>query len=467
MPVRLRITLLFSLLVFVIMGLVCSGVYYFTYQSRIHSIKTRLTNRALTTARLLSQRGVFDHALVRRIDSSTTISLKNKAVQAYSQRNLKIYNYSDLRGDTLRIEADVLDAARENGRHFFVIGRKEAVAYHYMEGGYNMVLISAAEDQEGKKNLQTLFNILLVSFLVGNVFVLVTGYFFSRGLLLPVKKITEDVEEISAQNLARRIQTGKTRDEWHKLSHTLNQLLNRLQESFELQRRFISNASHELSTPLTAISSQLEVSLQRPREAEEYRKVIQSIYQDVQHMIKLTQTLLEFAKASGNPGGLDISLIRIDEIVLALPAEIARINPAFSVHIEFDELPENEERLLVFGNEALLMTAIKNIVVNACKYSSDHIAFVHLKSGERHLEVSVRDNGPGIPGEELGKIFQPFYRVEENRTAGGFGLGLSLADRIVKIHKGTIEVESVLGQGTLFVIKLPAAKNLGRANGEW
>lgn len=461
MPVRLRITLLFSLLVFVIMGLVCTGVYYFTYQSRIGSIKTRLTNRAITTARLLSQREVFDHALIQRIDSSTTLTLKNKAVQAYNRENRNIYNYSDLPGDTLRIEPDILEAARENESHFFELGRKEAIAFHYAEAGHDLVLISAAEDQEGKNNLQTLFNILLLSFLVGNVFVLVTGYFFSRGLLLPVKKITEDVEEISAQNLARRIQTGKTRDEWYQLSHTLNELLNRLQESFELQRRFISNASHELSTPLTAISSQLEVALQRPREAEEYRKVVQSIYQDVQHMIKLTQTLLEFAKASGNPGGLDISLVRLDEIMLALPAEVARIDPRFSVHIEFDELPENEEQLLVFGNEALLMTAIKNIVVNACKYSDDHSASVHLQSGEHFLQVSVSDNGPGIPGEELGKIFQPFYRVEENRAAGGFGLGLPLADRIVKIHKGSIEVTSSSTRGTLFMIKLPAASKLG------
>jgi signal transduction histidine kinase len=269
------------------------------------------------------------------------------------------------------------------------------------------------------------------------------------------------VAEISAQNLARRIQTGKTKDEWYHLSHTLNDLLDRLQESFELQRRFISNASHELSTPLTSISSQLEVSLQKERVAEDYKKVMQSIYQDVRHMSNLTQTLLEFAKASGNTGGLEINLVRMDEIILQLPAEIVKINNAYSIILQFDDLPEDEENLLVFGNETLLLTAIKNIVVNACKYSENHQATVHLKMQDQSILIIIEDQGAGIPKEELAKIFQPFYRVEEHRTTGGFGLGLSLAERIIKLHKGTIEVTSEKDKGTIFYISLPPARNLG------
>lgn len=461
MPVRIRITLLFSLLVFIILSIVCLGIYYFSYQSRISTIKTRLTNRALTTARLLSQREIFDRELVRKIDSSTTISLTNKTVQAYNFLNRRIYRYSDIPGDSIRVSEKILDDARVNEQIFFTIGIKEAVAVHYTDNNARMVVVTAAEDIEGKQNLRSLFNILLLSFLIGNIFVLVAGYFFSKGLLLPVRKITEDVAEISAQNLARRIETGKAKDEWQNLARTLNELLNRLQESFELQRRFISNASHELSTPLTSISSQLEVALQREREAEEYKKVMRSIYQDVQHMAKLTQTLLEFAKASGNPGGLEIDLIRIDEILLRLPAEIARIDPSYSVHLQFSDLPEEEEKLLVFGNETLLLTAIKNIVVNACKYSEDQNASVRLKSSDQYLVVEIMDKGAGIPREEIKNIFQPFYRVKDDRNAGGFGLGLSLADRIIKIHKGSIEVHSEQNKGTVFIIRLPPARNLG------
>jgi two-component system sensor histidine kinase ArlS len=459
MPVRLRITLLFSLVVFFILGLVCAGIYYFSYQARINSINTRLTNRAITTARLLSQQEIFDREVVRRIDSLTTMALKNKVVQAYDYRNNKIYNYSDAAGDTLQIDPEMLDDARAKGQTSFVIGRKEAVAYHYADAGSRMVVVSAAEDVDGRQNLRTLLNILLLSFVVGNILVWISGYFFSRGLVLPIKKISEEVAEISAQNLARRIQTGSSRDEWYQLSSTFNELLDRLQESFELQRRFIANASHELSTPLTSISSQLEVSMQRKREADDYLQVMKSIYQDVRHMSNLTQTLLEFAKASGSKGGIEIDLVRMDEVVLRLP-EIQKSNPGFIVKIHFNQLPEEEEKLLVFGNETLLFTAIRNIVVNACKYSSDHTANVQLGVAGGHITILVEDKGIGIPKEELANIFQPFYRVDENRHAGGFGLGLSLAERIIKIHKGSIDIQSEMGKGTSFTIQFPSAKNL-------
>lgn len=460
MPVRFRITLLFSLLVFIILGIVCTGVYFFSYKARINAITTRLTNRSITTATLLSQREVFDQTLIRKIDSSTTITLKNKTVQAYDVQNRKIYNYSDVPGDTLTIDDATLDKTRSAGTYYFLLNDKEAVAYNYTNGNTNMVVVSAAEDEEGRQSLHSLLWILIYSFLIGNIFVLVAGYFFSKGLIRPVKKITEDVADISAQNLTRRIQTGTTRDEWYELSSTLNELLDRLQESFELQRRFVANASHELSTPLTSISSQLEVSMQRKRDAEEYLKVMQSVYQDVLHMNKLTQTLLEFAKASGSTGGLEINLVRMDEIVLKLPSEVIKASSLFSVKLEFDNLPEDEEKLLVFGNEALLLTAIKNIAVNACKYSPDHRATVKLNVVGQNITVSIEDTGIGISEEEKKKIFQPFYRSHEGRQAEGFGLGLSLAEKIVKIHKGNIAVDSKIGQGTTFTVSFPSAGSI-------
>ena len=461
MPVRLRITLLFSLFAFIILGIVCGGIYYFSYQTRLNGITNRLTNRAITTARLLSQQEIFDKEVVRQIDSLTTISLQKKTVQAYDYQDSRIYTYTDIAGDTLQINKKILDYARQNTRYFFVTGGKEAVAYHYTSNNARIVVVTAAEDVEGKKNLDSLLKILFASLLVGIIFVLICGYFFSRSLLRPIKKISEDAAEISAHSLTRRIETGSTKDEWYQLADTLNQLLDRLQESFELQRRFISNASHELSTPLTAISSQLQVSLQRERDATSYKRVIQSIYQDVQHMSKLTQTLLEFAKASGNKGGLEISLVRMDEVLLRLPAEISKLNHQYVVKLHFENLPDEQDRLLVYGNETLLLTAIKNIVVNACKYSTDHTAIVGLQlKPKEELLISIDDKGDGIPEDKLATIFQPFYRIEENSSTEGFGLGLSLADRIIKLHKGRIQVASTKGEGTSFRIHLPTAKSL-------
>ena len=458
MPVRLRITFLFSLLVFILLALVCGTVYYISYHNRLSIVKTRLTNRAVTTARLLSQSEVFDKEDVRRIDEATTITLTNKTVQAYDYKNRSIYRYSDVPGDSITVDEKTLDEARVSGKVYYTEGVKEAVAFHYTDNNLRMVVVVAAVDEEGKKTLRQLQAILFLSFMGGVIFALASGYFFSRGLLRPVKKIADEANEISAHNFTRRIETGTTKDEWYHLSQTLNRLMDRLQESFELQRRFISNASHELSTPLTSISSQLEVSLQRERPAEEYRKVMQSIYQDVQHMSKLTQTLLEFAKASGSPGGLEIELIRLDEVLLRLPGVITKLSSSYRVLLHFKEVPAEEEQLLVFGNEELLFSAVKNIVLNACKYSIDHQALVELSVFPQKLVVRIEDKGIGIPREELDNIFQPFYRVDESRTTSGFGLGLSLASRIIKLHKGYISVQSNPGTGTIFEISLPSAR---------
>jgi len=156
-------------------------------------------------------------------------------------------------------------------------------------------------------------------------------------------------------------------------------------------------------------------------------------------------------------------LIRIDEIILRLPSEITKLHKEYSVILEFTDLPENEEKLLVFGNEALLLTAIKNIALNSCKYSENKQAVIWLAIEEGNVIISVRDNGKGIPESEIENIFQPFYRLEENKSEIGFGLGLSMAHRIIKLHKGFINVKSVVGQGTTFTITLPSAANISKS----
>ena len=457
MPVKLRITLLFGLIVFVILVLVCGTVYYFSYTERIKSMRTRLTNRAITMARLLGQSKYFDQSLLRRIDSSTALSIKEKTFQAYDYLNNRIYSYYDAAADTLHVDTSILDDARVKGVIYFTDGKKDGVAYHYVDPNSRIVAVTSAYDEDGQKKIAQLRNILWFSFLTGIIIAFAGGDFFSDRLLRPIKKIADDINEISAQNLARRIGAGKIQDEWHYLAETLNQLLNRLQDSFETQRRFVSNASHELSTPLTAISSQLEVSLQKDRNASQYRNVMDSVYQDVRHLSKLTQTLLEFAQASGNPGGLDIQPVRIDEILMRLPAEMKKSNQEYSVALDFDDMPPEEEKLIVNGNGELLFTAIKNIVINACKYSDDHKAHIHLKVKQGEVSVIIEDKGVGIPASELKYIFQPFYRVQSTSKSSGFGLGLSLANRIIKLHKGNIDVSSEPGHGTQFALTLPTS----------
>ena len=453
MSIRNKITLLFALIVFLLLSLLCGSIYYFAYNDRLHNIRIQLTNAALTADKMLGETKIFNQQLINKIYSSRVIALKNKTIQTYNEKNEKVFTYSETLTDTIQVDKHILNEARANSSYFFSVGNKEAIGYY--NANNRMVTVTAAFDADGKRTLQHLQVILWLSLIGGTLVAFISGYIFSKALLLPVKKIADEVNIISAQSLAHRIKSGNPNDEWGYLTKTLNDLLDRLLESFETQRRFISSASHELLTPLTSISSQLEVSLQRNREASEYRQVMQSVYQDVRELSKLTQTLLEFATASGTEGGLELQLIRIDEVLMRFPAEMVKQDKTYSVKLEFDELPEDEKKLFVFGNAELLFTAIKNVVSNACKYSDNRLAKVKLSIDQTGITITVQDNGKGISENELKNIFQPFYRAEGNRTITGFGVGLPLVKRIIKIHKGQINVNSVVGKGTIVVINLP------------
>jgi Signal transduction histidine kinase len=455
MPVKLRITLLFTAMVCTILLLVGGTVYYIFSKSRLDMLTTRLTLRANNIASFLKNSDVFNSQLIEKINTSTAATIRDKEIQVYDQYNQKIYAFRDKPGDTLEVDTALLQKARKEGHIYFARGKKEAVAIFDKES--DTVIISATVDEQGNRMLFLLKITFWISLLAGILISLGGGYFFAGRLLRPVKDIADEVNEISEKDLVKRIPTGAARDEWHYLSETLNRLLNRLQRTLDMHRRFISNASHELSTPLVSISNQLEVSLQRHRQPEEYRNVMQSVYKDALHLSKLTQTLLEFATTSGNESGLEIQPVRVDEIILRLPAEMARIDPHYTVLLEFGSLPAEEDHLLVFGNEDLLFSAVKNIVVNACKYTTDQRALVVLKTDSSNIRIDIIDNGPGMPENELANIFQPFYRGNSVNEVPGFGVGLSLARRIIKLHKGRILVESSVKQGTTFTILLPAA----------
>ncbi len=462
MHVRIKITLIFTFIMGFLLSLFCGFIYYFFYSIRLQNVKAHLTNHALTTANMLNEPGTFDQTLMKEIDSITVIPMKNKTIQIYNARNERIYENSDVPDDTLHVTDDILNKARIDNNYFFTVGDREAIACYDTINNSRPVILAAAFDEEGKRNLNHLKIILLIGFICGNLIAFTSGYLFSRILLKPIRQIADDVKDISAQSLTHRIKSGNVNDEWNYLTEVLNELLDRLQQSFGLQRRFISSASHELSTPLTSISSQLEVSLQRNRDAAEYRDVMKSVYQDVRQLGKLTQTLLEFATGGGIAGGIEINSVRIDEILMQLPGEVIKMNTDYSVKLEFEQLPENQERLLVFGNAELLFTAIKNVVTNACKYSPDHLAKIKLLVESKEIIISVEDNGKGISEKDLKNIFEPFYRTEDSKTISGFGVGLPLVYRIIKLHKGQIKVASTVGKGTNVLIQLPIAENIRR-----
>ena len=201
MPVRIRIMLLFASMVSFILMLVCFSVYYFSYLSRLNNMKTRLTNRAITTSRLLGQSSFFNSDLLRRIDSTTALAMKHKTIQVYDNQNKLVYQYSDSYADTVQVEEKILDDARVQNNLYFSIGDKDMIAHHYVDQNNRVVVVAAAYDEDGNKNLDRLRLILWLSFAGGIVISIIGGYIFSGQLLEPIRDITNKVKDISPATL--------------------------------------------------------------------------------------------------------------------------------------------------------------------------------------------------------------------------------------------------------------------------
>jgi signal transduction histidine kinase len=433
--------------------LVSLSVYYFSSLERQEIFKKRLKGRANNNAQIFSYVNDNSKTFLDRINVSSLL-LPNRTVQIYNLTGQRIYNYETDSVVTRPVTKEIISSAIANGEYYYKDGKREALAVHYSLNGDGIVVVVTAYDADGWSQLRQLRHIFFISMLIGTFISLLAGHVFSKELLKPVAQMIREVNEISSHNLSNRLRTGDTQDELNQLSSTFNDLLDRLQEYFTAQRRFISNASHELSTPLTSISSQLEVTLQRDRTTDEYRQVMLSVQEDVVQMRQLTKSLLEIAK-TGSEGSIELNDVRIDEVLFKVMGDIKKINASYNVELNYDDSAEVENNFLVFGNADLLYISIRNLVENGCKYSSDQTSRVSLSFANKSAIIDVRNIGEPIQKEDMEKIFQPFYRSADAAGTQGFGLGLALSQRIVALHKGRLYLKSSDATGTVFTITLP------------
>ncbi len=457
MKTRHKITLLFSLIVTVILLVVSLSVYYFTLLERQDIFRKRLNSRANNNAQVFAYERDTTRQFLDRINQAPYELLPAKSVEIYDLNGDLIYRYQKDPDHITGASEQVISKAIGSGQVYYEMpDRREALAVHYSENGDGIVVVVAAYDVDGWTQLQQLRHIFFISLLIGSVISLIAGHLFSKQLLKPVAQMIREVNDISSHNLSNRLKTGVTQDELNELSATFNNLLDRLQEYFVAQRRFISNASHELSTPLTSISSQMEVALQRHRSPEEYRQVMHSVQEDVVQLSQLTKSLLEIAK-TGSEGSIELHEVRIDEILFKTMADIRKINASYDVELNFSESGGDVKNFVVFGNSHLLYIAIKNIVENGCKYSPDNTARINLSFADSSTVIAVSSKGEAIAGEDRDRLFQPFYRASAAAGKSGFGLGLALAQRIVALHKGVIRVNWEEEAGNIFTVYLPMA----------
>lgn len=302
---------------------------------------------------------------------------------------------------------------------------------------------------------RTLFFVLLVACPLLIAVALLVGYSITRRAFLPIEEIRRTAETIGAGgDLSARIPTERTQGEIRQLAETFNEMFGRLETSFEHERQFTSDASHELRTPVAVITSQAEYSLLPDATPEEQREGLEVILEQARKMSALISQLLMLARADS--GTQQLTMAPVDLSLLAsMTAEQCR-EAAARRQIRLD--CELAPGIMTEGDQASLVRVFLNLLENAIQYGRPG-GFVKLTLAVQNdfAVCSIADDGIGIARENLERIWQRFYRVDPSRNPGGSntGLGLSLVKWIIEAHHGTIEAESGLGKGSCFTFRLP------------
>jgi signal transduction histidine kinase len=333
------------------------------------------------------------------------------------------------------------------------------IAYIYNYNGKNYFIISSAIDKAGREKLRFLWILLILLNILFNIIAAVSGWYFSKQALQPIKKVIYEVEDITEISLNHRVSIGNGKDEIAQLAMVFNTMLERIQSSFELQKLFVANASHEFRTPLTAMKGQIEVLLLKKRNETDYLKTFNSLLEDIQNLIALINGLTDLAKANTDFPNTKLNPVSIIDVVMDAKDDLMRRKPNFKIKLTWGDFPEEEQAIQTLGDYALLKSTVTNLLDNACKFSANNEAEITVRFYTNAIFFVITDKGPGISNKDLAHIFEPFYRSNETRLISGNGIGLSLVKKTIDLHKGEIEFKSIVGEGTKVFVRLPNAIN--------
>jgi signal transduction histidine kinase len=454
MKIQTKIAIQFSIIVASLLSLFSWIIYQQSATYREEEFTERLKNKALTTASFFIKVDEIDKALLRIIDKNTLTALHDEKVLIFSDKDELLY--SNIDEIVIDYDAALLDRVREAKYLEFPNGENESLGLVYNLGQKHFVVLASAFDKFGKSKLKNLRDTLIVGLVGGILITIILGVFFAGGALKPVNLFINKISTITANNLRQRIEGHDNKNEIGLLAAAFNKMLSRLEQSFELQKSFVSHASHELRTPLAALKSEVEISLEENLSIEQHKGILQNIRQDINRLINLSNGLLQIVRPFKSPL-INFGEVRIDDIIFQAQDELGLSKPEYRIIVGYAKEPENEYSIIVFGNEALLKTTFINLIDNACKYSPMQQTEVIIDFNKTHTIVTIKDEGIGIPKEDLETIFEPFYRSKNALNISGFGIGLSVCSKIVELHKGKISIQSQLNEGTKVTVQLPNA----------
>jgi two-component system, OmpR family, sensor kinase len=344
--------------------------------------------------------------------------------------------------------------------------RFRVLAVRYPHNGATDVLVVARSLVDVDESVRRLRLLLILAVPVAVAVAGAGGWLLARKALLPVARMTNKAEVISADRLQERVAVPRARDELGRLASTLNDMLDRIERGVQEQQRLVADASHELRTPLAVMRSEIDVWLRAPGLPQQAREALESVGEEVERMSRILDNLLTLARI--DEGRLDLLCAPqgLDVMVNDVLSKLRPIAEAKGISLEADG--ENAE---VLADGPRFELVIINLVDNAIKYTgSGGQVRVRLWHNRNEGGITVSDTGPGIPEDALPHLFDRFYRADaaRSRAAGGSGLGLAICQEIVTAHGGRLWASSKLGAGSSFSLAMPLsgdASQMARTGG--
>jgi signal transduction histidine kinase len=373
----------------------------------------------------------------------------------YNENLNPIQGFFPLEYDNTNIEfkSDVLQTIKINGLNFYIYDRK--VSLQDEEDRTSVWIRGVVAADTAPNLMKNLFEMALMTLPFLVLLAAIGGYLISRQAFKPIDRLMKAANEISdGKDLSKRIGLENSKDEIGRLASTFDRMFNRLENSFEAEKQFTSDASHELRTPITVILAQSELAQSSAKTLEDHQEALGVIHRQALKASHLISQLLAFARLDQDRGKLEFTPVDLSDLAQSVCDEQKEAwNSSITLSADI------QANVSTQGDPVLLNRLMSNLIENAYQYGKEngHIK-VSLTQTQKENIFIVEDDGMGISQQEQEKIFERFYQVSNSRTSnerGSMGLGLAMVQKIALLHKGSIKVESTLNNGSIFTFRFP------------
>lgn len=434
---------MFSLVLLILNASILYGIKYYMYSQankQIEDVKIMVLNKVISQN---EQVDLTDSELIADIPSKQNVSIR------ILQEGGKVLNISKEFNYNIKIQ-EPFDKTRnfEKGEKHLVYKDVKIETKEYGVG-----YIQIVKDMDNEYDfMKILFIFMAIADFIGIIVSIVLGYIISKGMLRPIDDITKAADNISINNLKERLEVNGPDDELKRLGNTFNKMIDRLQGAFDRQVQFVSDASHELRTPIAVIQGYANL-LDRwgKDDREALEKSIYAIKLETSNMANLVEKLLFLAKGDSGNQKIEKKEFWLNELINEVVRESKLIDHRHII------TSDKNDTISIFADYKMIKQMIRIFIENSIKFTPeqgkiDISSEIHNKT----VKIIVSDSGIGIPTDEIQNIFERFYTVDESRSKEktGTGLGLSIAKWIVDVHKGTINVESQEGKGSKITVTL-------------